>query len=72
MIIYRGLAMMIWFGVMFAVCTAIITVLGAVVFGLASPSRTPRSALQALAANTRAGIAHVGALRPHGQNQGSR
>jgi hypothetical protein len=55
--------------VMFAVCTvliatALVAVLLAVVYGLASPTRTPASCLRALVANTREGIAPVRVLKP--------
>jgi hypothetical protein len=67
MIIYRVLAAMIWFGIMFAVCTviiaaALVTVIGAVVVGLASPTRTPASSLRVLVANASAAVVHVRAL----------
>jgi hypothetical protein len=44
---------------------ALVAVLGAVVYGLLSPTRTPKSVLRALVANTEAGIARVRALRPN-------
>lgn len=66
--IWRVWVFLLWFGVMFAICSVIITVMAAaillaVVYGLASTTRTPASTLRALVANTEAGIAHVQALR---------
>jgi hypothetical protein len=66
--LYRVIAFLLWFGVMFAICTVIIAValmfvVGAVVMGLVTPSRTVGGQLRSLYANTEAGIAHVEALR---------
>jgi len=68
MTLYRLLAFMIWFGVMFALCTiaiavVLVFVVGAVLVGLAMPSRTVGGQLRSLHANTEAGIARVRALR---------
>lgn len=67
--LYRLIALMIWFGVMFAVLTVVIAAalavaLLAVVYGLASPARTPASCLRSLAAHAREGIERIQALRP--------
>jgi hypothetical protein len=68
MIVYRVLAFCLWFGAMFAIITvliavALVFVIGATIVGLVSPTRTPKSTLQALAANTGHGIAQINALR---------
>ncbi len=67
--LYRVLAFLVWFGVMFAICTVIIAValvgiLLAVVYGVGSPSRTPASCLRSLGVNVREGIERIQALRP--------
>jgi hypothetical protein len=46
------------------IAVALVAVLLAIVYGLASPTRTPASCLRALVANTREGVAQVRALRP--------
>jgi hypothetical protein len=66
---YRAIAFCLWFGVMFVIATvvvaiAVVAVLACVAFGLACPSRTPKSMLNALAVNTGAAITHVRALEP--------
>ena len=66
---WRMIAFTVWFGVAFALCTvvivaALVAIIGAIVYGLISPTRTPKTALRSLLANTEAGIAHVKALRP--------
>ncbi len=68
-VFWRFIVFTVWFGVMFAICTviivvALVAVVGAGVYGLVSPTRTPKTALRSLVANTEAGIAHVKALRP--------
>jgi hypothetical protein len=67
--LWRILAFFVWFGVMFAICTVVIAValaaaLLAVVYGLASPSRTPASCLLSLWLNARQAVIEVDALRP--------
>jgi hypothetical protein len=69
MALYRAIAFCVWFGVAFVLCAivlavAAIAVIGAVAFGLLSPTRTPRSSLAALRLNAEAAIAHVRALKP--------
>jgi hypothetical protein len=69
MVVYRVLAFMVWFGCMFALCTVVIAValaavLLAVVYGLASPSRTPASCLRSLWLNARQLVVEIDALRP--------
>ncbi len=68
-VFWRFIVFTVWFGVMFAICTvaiavALVAIIGAVVYGLASPTRTPASCLRSLAAHTEAAIAQVRALRP--------
>lgn len=68
--LWRVWVFLLWFGVMFAVCTVVIAaalalVIGAVLAGLLMPSRTVRGQLRSLDLNTRAAIAHVQALRSH-------
>ena len=68
MAVYRLIAFMVWFGIMFALITAAIAValvfaIGTVVMGLVMPSRTVGGQLRSLYANTEAGIAHVKSLR---------
>ena len=68
MIIYRALAAMLWLAVVVAilsviVAAALVLILGAVVYWILSPSRSPASCLRSLAANAEAGIAQVRALR---------
>lgn len=68
--IWRMWVFLLWFGVMFAVCTVVIAValvfgVGAVLAGLLMPSRTVRGQLRSLDLNTRAAIAQVQALRSH-------
>jgi hypothetical protein len=71
--LYRTLAGLLWFASMFAIITvvlavALVAVLLAVVVGIVSPTRSPKSTLRALVANTDAGIAQVRALkRPTGR-----
>jgi hypothetical protein len=67
--LYRLIGLMLWFGVMFAICTVIIAVvltlvIGAVVMGLTMPSRTVRGQLAALVLNARQLVIEVDALRP--------
>jgi hypothetical protein len=67
--VYRLIAFMLFVGIVIAVlaigiAVALVFVIGAVIYGLASPTRTPASCLRALVLNTREGIAHIQALRP--------
>jgi len=73
MALYRAIAFCIVLGVIVALAViacavAIIAVVGAVVYGLASRNQTVRSALIAVAANVSAAVSLIGALRPHGQD----
>jgi hypothetical protein len=66
--LWRLWVFMLWFGVMMSVGTVIIGVallfaIGAVIYGLASPTRTVGGQLRSLYVNTEAGIAHVRAMR---------
>jgi hypothetical protein len=69
MIVYRGLALAMWFGIAFAATTAVVAaalvlIIGAVVVGIISPSRTPASCLRSLYANASAAVEQVQALKP--------
>lgn len=66
--VWRLLAFGIWFGVLFAICSiliagAVVTLLGAVLFGLVSPTRTGRAGATAWLANVTAAIDLVRAQR---------
>ena len=65
--IYRLIAFLMWFGVMFALCTiliavALLVVTGAVVMGLAMPSRTVAGQLRSVQLHAREGIALIQGL----------
>ena len=67
--IYQLIAFMLWVGVVTAVIAVglavfLCAVAGAIVMGLAMPSRTVKGQLRSLLLNTEAGIAEVRALRP--------
>jgi hypothetical protein len=67
-IFWRVWVFLLWFGVMFAICTviigaALIAVLLAVVYGTLSPSRTVGGQLRSLQLHTTEGIALVQALK---------
>jgi hypothetical protein len=66
--IWSIIAMMMWFGIMFAVCTILIAallvlIIGAVLMGLIMPSRTVRGQLRSLDANVCAAIEQVRSLK---------
>ena len=73
MALYRGLAFCVVLGVIVALiaiacAVAVIALLGAVLYGLASRKQTVRSALHALAVNVAAAAELIGALRPERHN----
>jgi hypothetical protein len=73
MALYRAIALCVFLGVIVALAAvacavAVIAVVGAVIYGLASHTQTVGSALRALGLNVAAGVELVGALRPQRQN----
>lgn len=69
MFFYLLICALFAFGIAFALCSvivavALVLVVGAVVMGLAMPSRTVRGQLRSVVLNTREAIAQVNALRP--------
>jgi Na+-translocating ferredoxin:NAD+ oxidoreductase RnfD subunit len=69
MALYRLIAFMVWFGVMFALCTIVVAValaliVGAVLMGLTMPSRTVRGQLRSVVVNCGDLATEIDALRP--------
>jgi hypothetical protein len=67
--IWSALKLAVWFGVAFALTTVVVVaalagILGAVAFGILSPSRSPASSLRSLAVNASDAVAHVRQLDP--------
>ena len=65
--IYRLVVFLLWFGVMFALCTiltavALFVVTGAVVMGLATPSRTVAGQVRSVQLHAREGVALIQGL----------
>lgn len=68
-VIWRVWAVAMWFGIMFAVCTVIIAlalvcVVGAVLYGALSPTRTVGGQLRSLAANGAEAASQIKSLNP--------